>query len=71
MKSCPKCRGQVFPDKEIGTGYLIEFCIQCGYRKYQGTVMKFAKPKRGRGRPRKNKQKECWNANEVVVSVGA
>lgn len=34
IKICPKCKGNVFIDWDIGDGACYEYCIQCAYRHY-------------------------------------
>lgn len=35
FKACPRCKGDLCFEKHGNSGY--EQCIQCGYRRYEGT----------------------------------
>ncbi len=42
LKSCPRCKGDVFIDRDLDGWY--EQCLQCSYRTELKTLAKFKEP---------------------------
>ena len=50
FKSCPKCKGDVFLDKDIDGWY--ERCLQCGYNQDLKSIVQIKEQLSGRKRER-------------------
>ena len=48
LRTCPRCQGDLFVDRDIGTDSWFEQCLQCGYRR---ELRPIAVPNKGQPAP--------------------
>lgn len=58
VRTCPRCRGNVFLERDMTDGEWYEYCLQCSYRHY---LLPMAEPERetsGAGLSKRKRRKK-------------